>query len=218
MYRTASLPGRSVLLKTVHCTFPDGAAFLEGVRMSEGLASFRYTPERGLPPELDVGTLVIVVIELADSERTFRVHARVIKRKPEGDTREIRFELLRDETPRQELLLLAAEGESIPYRRRAHDRYACAIAATLRFENQNCKGEIRDVSKGGFRFHTDNGLFQVGSSLKAELDLETGPAVIPAVVVGQITGGPDRGLSCEWSLRSSEQKQTIETLIRAIRD
>lgn len=188
--------------------------------MSEELASFRFTPERGLPPELEVGTLVSVVVELADSERTFHVHARIIERNPEGETRGIRFELLRDEMSRQELLLLAARGESIPYRRRVHERHPCNISATLRIEETRQRGEVWDISKGGFRFHLSSGsLFPVGASAKVELRLEDQPTLlVPALVVGQISAGPARGLCCEWSLRSSEQTQAIERIVRALRD
>lgn len=215
MFAAPSLQRRSLLLKHLTCAFPSGSAFLEGVRMSEGLASFRYTPERDFPPEMDIGSVVELVVVLRDSERTFRVHGRVIKRKPTGETRGIRFEFLRDELVRQELLLLAAKGESIPYRRRAHERFACALSATFRTADEERVVEVKDVSMGGFRLAIESdALVDVGTSGRLELEGE----VVPAHVVGTIPHGPARGICCEWSLRSSDQRRAIEAIVRSVRE
>lgn len=179
--------------------------------MSEGLASFLYRAERDVPPEIDVGALIRAEIELADTERTFAAHARVIERKS-GDVRGARLELLREEPSRQELILLAARGESIPYRRRAHPRHPCGNAARLRVDQWH-QCEIRDVSRGGFHAACDLAV-EVGTPIKIEVDVHA--RVLSARVVGRILGGPSRGICCEWSLRSREQKDAIDAWVRSL--
>lgn len=129
--------------------FETGDDLLEHLRYNEGLASFRWNPSSELPPLAVPGTKLPLVLEFDDTKRRFHILARVLTRIAEGPDRGIRFEFMRDQPLRQEIVLMSARGESIPYRRRSRPRLECELDAKLAVAAGTVTAKLTDISATG---------------------------------------------------------------------
>jgi hypothetical protein len=200
-------------LRKVDLEWPTGAEFLDTVRLSDGLASFSYVPPEDAdpPPAARLGSLVSLTIRFGDREGHFHVHARVIKRVAKEDRRELRFEFLREERGRQELVLATAEGESIPYRRRRWPRIPCELPVRVRTGRwSRTKATATDICQHGMRIDlSPPPPAETAVDLWVTLPGRKKKLALKGRVAGVVEAGPGRGVGVEFVFASADERLAV---------
>lgn len=194
---------QDVILRSVWST---GADFLASFQEGPPPRFFHPVPvERGLPPP-GVGALVSAVIVFEDRDAEFHVHARVIDRRDGTIKRGLTLEVIPEEQERIEVVLVAARGESLPYRRRRYERIAhrmpCVLTAS---DARTWRADSTNVNEGGLHVAVRDPLPETGVVLTAEFELE-GRRTLRARVVEAIGAGPQQGVGLEFQFVSAEER------------
>ena len=200
-------------VSTLEIRFEDGSALLQSLRMNEGLASFHWLPSGEVPAEATPGAVLSLELVFTDSERRFHVRGRVIVRRAEGPKRGLRFELLREEAERQELVLLSARGESVPYRRRTRPRLPCHLPTELSFDGRTHPAQLVDLSSAGAHLTTEAML-----ALDAYVSLELRRAVEPLTVAARVmwTAPRERSVGVEFHFASADERALVAVAVREL--
>ena len=113
---TSARPSSGAIPHTLELWWPEGAALLSALELREGVASFRYSfnADHGVPADVVVGSVVPTVFVVGAHQREFRAHLTVVARRAEGASQVLSLAFMPDEADRQELITMAARGESTP--------------------------------------------------------------------------------------------------------
>ena len=193
-----------VTLRSVWRTGADFlAAFIEG------------TPPRffhsvdgdlGLPPAA-VGEMVSVIVVFEDREAEFHVHARVIDRREGTARRGFTLEVIPEEQERVEVILVAARGESLPYRRRRYERIPHRVPCTLTTaDGRSWSAETTNVNEGGLHTAVEAPMPDTGVVLTAAFEIEGRRRSLQARVVESVAAGPQRGVGVEFRFASATER------------
>lgn len=203
-------------LPSLRAEYSTGEQFLAGTDVEDGLARFSFVPENGqsLPALANIGQLLSVNLRFGDSGIEFHVHARVIARDDKEGGR-LLLEFLRGERLRQELVLAAARGESVGYRRRRVPRLDVRLPARARGKQGRWR-EATASSLSARGLHLD--LWpspEIDQLLRISLRF---PGRLRAVeiwarVASLIETGPQRGVGVEFVFRSPEQRELVAELV-----
>jgi hypothetical protein len=200
-------------------TWKTGAAFLDSL-VPEIPARFFHPvpPERALPPG-GVGELMSVFISFEDREAEFHIHARIIDRREGTVKRGLTLEVIPEEQERMDVILVAARGESLPYRRRRHDRIPCAFACELLApDGRRWRGTATNVNEGGLHAAIEDPMPEVGALVEAELQLgEDRKWQVRARVVEAIPAGPQKGVGMEFLFASVRQRDELWDAVGRLR-
>ena len=194
---------------TLRSVWRTGEEFLAAYTHAEGTPPRFFhvvAAELGLPP-VAVGDLVSVVLVFEDREAEFHVHARVIDRR-EGTTRRgVTFEVIPEEQDRVEVILVAARGESLPYRRRRYDRIphrsACTLSTT---DGRSWTADTTNVNEGGLHVAVDAPMPETGALVAASFEVSGLRRTLHARVVESIAAGPQRGVGIEFRFSSAVER------------
>lgn len=200
------MAGQDVTLRSAWLT---GAEFLAAYSPGEGTPPrfFHSVPEElGLPPAA-VGDLVSVIVVIEDREAEFHVHARVIDRR-EGTTRRgFTLEIIPEEQERVEVILVAARGESLPYRRRRYDRVPHRAACTLSApDGRTWTAETTNINEGGLHAAVDAPMPETGALVAASFEIASQRRTLHARVVESVAAGPQRGVGVEFRFSSATER------------
>ncbi len=119
---------------------------------------------------------------------------------------------------RQELVVACAEGESIPYFRRRHERVDCRLPVRVSIgKGRKLDSTAVDISEGGVGLVTDHALL-----LKMHVILS---ATLPSKkrislrgrVVSVIPKGPQQGVGVEFVFESVEQRGEMADQVALLR-
>lgn len=196
---------------TLRSSWKTGADFLAHLSDADPPQFFHPVPvDLGLPPA-QVGALVSVVVVLEDREAEFHVHARVIDRRDGTVKHGLTLEVIPEERDRMEIILVAARGESLPYRRRRYDRLPCELACSLSHEDgRTWRGTTTNINEGGAHASVDDPLPEAGAVVSVTLALEADRTVtLRARVVDSISAGPQKGIGVEFQFSSVAQRDEV---------
>jgi len=136
-----------------------------------------------------------------------------------GERRGLVLQLLAEEGDRQELVLAAAEGESIPYRRRHRARRGCRLAVAVGTPGgRTLEGVATDISERGL--HLRLGLDLV---VNTRVDLaiafadRAGPFTVSGRVASVVTQGPQAGVGIEFLFDSAAGRDALATEVGRVR-
>ncbi len=170
-------------------------------------------------PELPVGTVISVVVAVEDREAEFHVHARVIDRRDGAVKRGLTLEIIPEERDRWGVILIAARGESFPYRRRRHSRvpveFPCELSAQ---DGRKWRGLTTNVNKGGLHVAVDGELPEPELRVDVWVQLpedEWNLRGRVAIVIGE---GPQRGIGIEFLFSSAEQRDGVQRAVVRLLD
>jgi hypothetical protein len=162
--------------------------------------------ELGLPPAA-VGDMVSVVLVFEDRDAEFHVHARVIDRR-EGTTRRgFTLEIIPEEQERVEVILVAARGESLPYRRRRYERIPHRTVCTLSdAAGRSWSGDTTNINEGGLHAAVAAPMPETGAVLTVGFEIDGRRRSLQACVVESVSAGPQRGVGVEFRFSSAAER------------
>jgi hypothetical protein len=194
-----------------------GAEFLRLVQKSDGPASF-FHPLPDAAPAYDPGSLVSVLVQLTDRGAAFRVHARVVHTGDTKDGRGMRLEFLPEESERQELVLAAAEGESVAYVRRRHPRLPCDLPVTVRLSFwKRRRARAVDIGEGGLRLVSVPPL-ELDAEIEIAVELPSGKKLeLRAQVISITNDGPSAGAGLAFVFTSSRERAAAAEAVALVR-
>ena len=198
-------------------TFESGAQLLEGLRYQEGLASFLWSPSGDLPPGAEIGNEVCVLLEFEDTGRRFHVSTRVLSRAAAGESRGIRFEFMRDQPLRQEIVLMSARGESIPYRRRKRERVERTLDAKLMVGSETLAATLADVSPTGALVEVDDEL-ELDSTVHVDVQIFDARVRVAARLSWSAPRGGRHAHGLEFLFESAEQRDQVARAVAQLVD
>lgn len=203
---------------TLRSVWVSGAEFLAHLLDREPPQFFHPVPlERELPP-VAVGALISVVIAFEDRDAEFHVHARVIDRRTGTVKHGLTLEVIPEERDRMEVILIAARGESFPYRRRRHERVACQLRCDLTGpDGRVWRGETTNVNEGGLHASVDHPLPAPDAIVAVRVEVEGHAWTVQGRIVDAIPEGPQRGVGVEFLFSSSEQRDAVRDDVATIR-
>jgi DNA-binding response OmpR family regulator len=190
----------------IAASFADGPALLAGY--DRGSNTLRIA-NRLDPMSAERG--VSVTVRLEDAAREFRVHGRIAEAGAAGT----RIALDPDENGAVALVLASANGESVPYFRRAEPRYPLRLEVRLRAESGLViVSHSQDVSARGMMISTDHRI-DLGTkiALRVLFPRREEPFTIAARVQSCIRSGPRRGIGVEYLFTSQEQRNEMSELV-----
>jgi CheY-like chemotaxis protein len=197
--RTAITPGPDADLGRRRlersATFANGAAFLAAY--DAATRSFALPRRDALP----VDRAIAVTVRFEDVEREFRVHGRT------ADGGRVVF----GDDAGRELLLASANGESVPYFRRAHPRHPARLAVRLSApEGLVIASHTQDVSARGLMLSTDHTI-EIGTlvGLRIAFPGAEAPIEVAGRVQSSIATGPRRGVGIEFQFTSQAQRTDV---------
>jgi hypothetical protein len=162
---------------------------------------------------------VSVFITFEDRQAEFHVHARIIDRREGSKKRGMTLEVIPEEQERMEVILVAASGESLPYRRRRHGRISCHLPCELTSPDGNrWQGSATNVNEGGLHVAIDDPLPQPGSLVEVALAIEEDRRwQVRARVVETISSGPQKGVGLEFLFASARQRDALWDAVARLR-
>ncbi len=197
-----------------------GAAFMAAYEPREpaGRLWQPVAAGRDLPPGATPGKLLQLQLHFRDREASFRIHARVLERRSEGEKRGLLLELLAEEKSCHELVLACAEGESFPYFRRRFERVAAALPVQIQLHRGGkLAATAVEIGEGGAGLVPDHGL-ELKSRLRLAIDFpEDDRLAVQARVVSIMPGGPRRGVGVEFLFESAAQRAAMAERVARLR-
>jgi hypothetical protein len=194
---------------TLRSVWRTGEEFLAAYTHGDGIPPRIFhavAPELGLPP-VAVGDMVSVVLVFEDREAEFHVHARVIDRREGTIRRGVTLEVIPEEQERVEVILVAARGESLPYRRRRYDRIPHRTVCTLSTpDGRTWTAETTNVNEGGLHAAVAAPMPETGAVLAASFEVSGQRRTLQARVVESIAAGPQRGVGVEFRFASAGER------------
>lgn len=187
--------------------FVDGAAFLRAYdRITNSLVIAKSID----PAALDRSASVTVRFE--DAGREFRVHGRVAD--ISAGTVRVAFEPSEDG---RYSLVASAQGESVPYFRRAEPRFPLRLGVRVRTEvGLSIASHSQDVSVRGMMISTDHAIdICTRIALRVTFPGRDEPFTIAAIVQSCIRTGPRRGIGVEYTFTSQNQRAEMANLVSA---
>ncbi len=195
--------------------------FLANLEIRDGPARLFHPIRDDLefPPQAGMGALLSVFIRLLDRQAPdFHLHAYVVEKRVAGKERGILLEFLEEEKDRLELVLVCAEGESIPHFRRRYERITCRLPVKIkefRRKWQDCTAI--DISEGGL-------------GLIPTHDLKPETLVVLSIAFGDdrtielngrvasvVSRGPQQGLGIEFLFESAKQRDQVADYVAILR-
>ena len=212
---TAGPPAYDVDLESAWPKTTDFAAHYD----KESLTFLHPVPSEQALPEAGVGELLSVLLIFIDRRAKIRIHARLLERRLGGAERGLLLAFLPEESSRIELVNVCAEGESIPYQRRAHERVACQIPARLEVPGAGPALDClaTNVSERG-AFLATRALVEAESLARLTLHPRRGTSLELRVRVASVVhDGVEEGLGVEFFYRSSAEKQLMKDEVARLR-
>ena len=200
-------------------TWDTGSAFRAQVGEAEGVRTF-FHPARDaseLPAAAVPGAIVAVALRFLDRDTEFRVHGRVLERHTSGPSIGLRLAFLPEERDRQELVLAAAEGESVPYLRRKAVRTPCNLDVQVSLEDgSTLRAKLTTISERGAYLE----LASLTSGQKVELSIVFPGQRERVRVGGRITAavaGLERGSGIEFIFVAAKQRDAVAAAVAQFR-
>jgi hypothetical protein len=211
----SSVLAPEVILRSVWKT---GQDFLEHIIQQDPPRFFHRVPQdRALPPG-GIGELMSVLISLEDREAEFHVHARIIDRREGSEKRGMTLEVIPEERDRMALILVAASGESMPYRRRRHERITCRLDCKVTAaDGRIWRCETTNINEGGLHAAVDEPLPPPGSPVEVEFELGGRRWELSARVSATIAAGPQKGVGVEFLFASARQRDELRGEVARLR-
>ena len=196
-----------------------GAEFLAHYLETDPPRFFHPVPRNEpLPPNVAVGDLISVTIDIREREAEVHLHARVLDRRDGTERRGLTLETLPEERDRMEFVLVAARGESLPYLRRRHSRvpYRASCRVTSR-GRPPLAGETTNLNAAGVHLAVEPALPR-GAEVEVAIDAnDTRAWTLRGRVVEVIEEGPQRGLSIEFLFSSARQRDDARERVERLR-
>lgn len=188
---------------------------LEWDRAEDFLKGFEDGPTRRIRTAVklkewpETGSLCSLVLRFADRDTEFQMHAVLLMRRDGVAV----FELLPEERMRHELVLVAARGESLPYRRRRHTRIPCHLVVNVHCNNgQRVSGQATTFGAGGVHLALEKPI-EADQQIFMKIEFSDGRKMS---LVGRVTScieeGPKKGNSIEFLFESSDQRKEISAI------
>jgi hypothetical protein len=215
---TSIRPGRVGPSVELELWWPEGTELQRALVPRDGVAEIVYmcAPDPGVPDDVVVGSVLPTVFRIGVHEREFRAHLRVVERNLTEDAHTLRLTFMSEERDRQELITLAASGESIPYLRRGAERLPCSLSVEGVSEaGANFTAEATDLSERGLYLATDPTGFRIDS--RVDLALPEMTARVGGRVVSIIRSGPSRGIGVEFVFTSKTEVEQIRSAVARLR-
>jgi hypothetical protein len=192
---------------TLRSVWGTGADFLAGFAEGPPPRFFHTVPtDLDLPPHR-VGALVSVVLVFEDRDAEFHVHARVIERRDGTVKRGLTLEVIPEEQERVDVVLVAARGESLPYRRRRYERIAHRMACSLTApDGKVWRADTTNLNEGGLHVAVSGDLPATGAVLTAEYEVDGRRQSLRARVVEAVGAGPQQGVGLEFQFVSAAER------------
>jgi hypothetical protein len=193
--------------------------FLRYVQRSAEQTAFVYrvATVAEIPP-IQPGSTIEVSIRFADRGTEFNVHAHVLERLESGSPLGLRLAFLPEEKARQELVLLSAEGESVPYLRRRAPRLACRLPTTVEIDRATSfETLIVNISDRGAYLLLE----RAPPDATLTLDIAFPGAKKPTRLRGRVTAqvaGPKRGIGIEFLFESTKQRDALVAEVTRLRE
>jgi hypothetical protein len=161
--------------------------------------------------------LVSLVVRFEDREAQFHLHARVLDRRTGSEKRGLSLEFLKEENDRVELLLMAAKGESLPYRRRRHSRIIYELAARIDLAGVVITAKTNNITEGGVHVALESPPSE-DTELDIELMFPNGTSLtLRGRVAESIESGPQRGVGIEFLFASSDERDALRDQVALLR-
>lgn len=199
-----------------------GAEFLARYEPGEETGTFFHpaSGEEALPAAAKAGEILSVTLRFLDRNREFDVHARVLERVVERGRCGLKLAFLPEERKRQELVLICARGESLPYFKRRYQRISCQLPVLLTAPGGNTlECNAVGISEGGARL--DLASDEVSEDAIVSLAISfAGPApslTLRARVAAVTRSGPLPAIGIEFLFESEEQRTALQSLVQALR-
>lgn len=211
------IPSRPSAAVELELEFASGKELLEALQAHDGIAELAYScpSAPGVPAEITLGAIVPAVFRVGPTAREFRAHLCVLEKNTSDSTHSLRLSFLAEELDRQELITLAAKGESIPYLRRGAERLPCAMRVDAYLDESGYAGEATDVSDRGVHIALDPAKFRFDSRLV--LVFEGAPGGVGGRVVSIVRSGPSRGIGVEFVIGSPAERDHVKAAVARAR-
>jgi len=195
--------------------------FFANLELRDGPARL-FHPVRAdfeFPPQAGPGALLSVFIRLLDRQAPdFHLHAYVIEKRVEGKKRGILLEFLEEEKDRLELVLVCAEGESIPHFRRRYERTDCRLPAKIKEVGRkwlDCTAI--DISEGGLGLVPDHEL-RPETLIVLSIEYDDDKTIeLNGRVASVVPRGPQQGLGIEFLFESAKQRDQVADCVAILR-
>ena len=199
-------------LATIEATWSDGTSFLADFTDGEPAT---VVVADAAPSVGEVGVVHPLLVRIDDRDLEFRVHAKVASRRGDGS---LVLKFLSEERDRLELILIAAKGESIPYRRRRHQRVTCQFPVTIVTDGgQSIRGTATEISAGGTHVSLESPL-PGDQNVTVGLELGGKSVELAARLTDKISSGPGQGNGIEFLFRSAEERELVGQAVAALKD
>jgi len=195
--------------------------FFANIELRDGPARLFHPVRDDLefPPQAVPGVLLSVFIRLLDRQAPdFHLHAYVIEKRVAGKERGVLLEFLEEEKDRLELVLVCAEGESIPHFRRRYERIDCRLPTKIK--EVGCKWQectAIDIGEGGLGLVPEHGLrpetlivLSIGFDDDITIELN-------GRVASVVPRGPQQGLGIEFLFESAKQRDQVADCVAILR-
>ena len=191
----------------IESVWPTGAEFLRHVRRTETLVTFVHPSAP--PAPLAPGTIVEVKIRFADRGLDFNVHGRVVDRLDDDPIAGLRLAFLSEERTRQELVLMTAEGENVPYLRRHSQRIPCRLPTDVTIDGGTTFATYTtNISARGAYLLVDQAPAGTQLELSIVFPQRRKPVRLFARVAAAVAG-PRRGVGVEFLFESRQQRDAV---------
>lgn len=204
----------------IDSVWEDGKNFLEAFSDEDGLGRFFHPIQEGarLPSGLTPGALLSVRIRFLDRDVAFHIHALVREYRTEGESKGLLLEFLKEEKDRQELVLLCAKGESIPYFRRREERFPCRLNVHVEMsKGKNLNSVASNISNSGIYLVPEHKMkLKMLVQLLIYFPNQTTVGV-KGRVVSIVPEGPQQGMGIEFIFSSSKQRDEMAEQIAILR-